>query len=378
MVVESIQRNCCVVDGSRRLRHLHIFPHFPVFMGCTDASPENDLLHDMKWVICEDCGTIQLAELIPLPVLYSKSHNSGVVGGLWARHHQKFADFILKYSPKTVLEIGGGHGTLSMLCTEKSPEIDWTILEPNPSPRPHCRARYLRGFFDEEFRFDRVADTLVHSHFFEHLYEPARFLRDLGRFLPLGGKNLFSIPNLPVMLERGYTNCINFEHTYFMGIRMLEALCLRHGFRVIEKVNFLEDHSVFFATERIDVCISPLPNEFDLNLAAFRRYLEHHHLLVKELNSRILSHNGPVYLFGAHVFSQYLVAFGLDTSVVQLVLDNDPMKHGKRLSGTNLNVAGTEILANVKNPLIVLRAGVYNDEVRENILCNINSEAVFV
>jgi len=378
MPIEVIHRERCVVDGSQRLRHLHRFPEFPVFMGCTADRPEDDLRHDMHWMICEDCGTIQLSELIPLSVLYAHSHNSGVVGGLWAKHHHAFAEFVLQHSPKTVLEIGGGHGMLSMHCHEKVPDIDWTILEPNPSPRPDCRARYLQGFFDEHFQFDRSVDTVVHSHLLEHLYEPTQFLDQLARILPIGGKHIFSIPNLPVMLERGYTNCINFEHTYFIGVEMLEAMCLRHGLRVIEKQLFLDDHSIFIATERTIRQDVELPQDLSVNQAKYRNYLGINYEQVRKINALISAHSGPVYVFGAHVFTQYLIAFGLDISRVTMILDNDPAKHGRRLTGSMLSVAGPGVLKDVNDALVVLRAGVYNDEVRSDIIDNINPAVRFL
>jgi hypothetical protein len=85
----------------------------------------------------------------------------------------------------------------------------------------------------------------------------------------------------------------------------------------------------------------------------------------------------PVYLFGAHVFAQYLIAFGLDTSLIVSLFDNDPKKLGKRLYGTNLRVQSPSVLREVKNPIVILKAGVYNEEIKADILCNINSSVVF-
>lgn len=378
MTFDALPRPHCVVDRSSRLSPLHTFPRFPVWMGCTDTPADADLRQDMRWVICEDCGTIQLAELIPLDILYAHSHNSGVVGGLWAKHHQAFADFVLRQSPQRVLEIGGGHGLLSMLCHEQQPRLDWTILEPNPTPRAECKARYIKGFFDEAFTLDQAVDTVVHSHFLEHLYDPLSFLGNLQRFLQPGGRQVFSIPNLPVMLERYYTNCINFEHTYFVDETMLEAVMAQQGLQITAKEYFLDDHSIFYATERTTPVSAPLPSRLDINRQRYQGYLDHHLQLVNQLNSAMSAHHGPVYLFGGHVFSQYLIAFGLDTRSIRLILDNDPMKQGKRLSGTALQVASPKVLAGVDDAIVILRAGVYNAEIQRDILDNINPTVRFI
>lgn len=378
MSIDILHRTHCVVDQSQRLTPLYTFKDFPVWMGCTDEPANADLRHDMRWVICEDCGTIQLDQLIPLDVLYAHSHNSGVVGGLWARHHQAFAEFVLAQSPRTVLEIGGGHGILSMQAHAVNPDIDWTILEPNPTPRPECKARYVKGFFDQHFRLDHPVDTVVHSHFFEHLYQPALFLQQLQQFLPVGGRQVFSLPNLPVMLQRQYTNCLNFEHTFFVDEAMLEALLAQNGFRILAKQYFLDDHSIFYSTERVDSATAPLPNAITANRALYQRYVDHHRELIAELNQRIAGHSGPVYLFGAHVFSQYLFAFGLDAGRIERILDNDASKQGKRLTGSNCRIASPKLLAGVDNALVILKAGVYNEEIRRDIVDNINPAVQFI
>ena len=57
--------------------------------------------------------------------------------------------------------------------------------------------------------------------------------------------------------------------------------------------------------------------------------------------------------------------------------NNDPKKQGKRLYGTNLMVQSPSVLREVKNPIVILKAGVYNEEIKADILLNINSSVVF-
>ena len=85
----------------------------------------------------------------------------------------------------------------------------------------------------------------------------------------------------------------------------------------------------------------------------------------------------PLYLFGAHVFAQYLIAMGLNTEKIVCLLDNDKNKQGRRLYGTKLKVASPKILADVRDPIVILKAGVYNDEIKEDIVDNINKATVF-
>ena len=142
-----IERLNCVVSGQADLEHLYTFSDFPVFMGCSDKPESTDLKFDMSWSISRSSGLIQLNKLLPLEVVYSNSHGSGTVGSLWKQHHQEFAKFISTYSPSKVLEIGGGSGILANEF-QKTREIPWTIVEPNPSPIKNCKAKFIKGFFD--------------------------------------------------------------------------------------------------------------------------------------------------------------------------------------------------------------------------------------
>jgi hypothetical protein len=277
------------------------------------------------------------------------------------------------------LELGGAHGILSKEYKHFG-TIPWTILEPNPAPVDGCDAHFIKGFFDDKFSSSESFDTVVHSHVFEHIYEPNQFMRHLADFMSAGSHLIFSLPNIRVWLERKYTNGINFEHTIFLTEPYVEYLLAKHGFRLLSREHFMDDHSIFYATVR-DPFVKPVDLPGDLyhkNKKLYLDYIEYHEELIKEINNKIKNAKQPVYLFGAHVFAQYLIAFGLDTSRIVSLLDNDPNKHGKRLYGTNLMVDSPKALAQLENPIVILKAGVYNKEIKADILNNINDRVVFL
>jgi hypothetical protein len=183
-----------------------------------------------------------------------------------------------------------------------------------------------------------------------------------------------------VMLERGYTNCINFEHTLLLSEPYVEHLLARHGFRLERKEHFLDDHSVFYRARRDpSVRAADLPEGlYERYAHLYRRYVDSHLELAAQLNARIEATKEPVYLFGAHVFAQYMLAFGLDGTRLAGILDNDQNKQGKRLYGTNLAVQLPSVLAQHDRPIVILRAGVYNEEIRVGIATKVNANTVFL
>ena len=182
------------------------------------------------------------------------------------------------------------------------------------------------------------------------------------------------------MLERKYTNGLNFEHTVFLTEPYIDYLLSKHGFRLLEKKFFMDDHSIFYAAVRdssIELDQLP-PGLYERNKQLYIDYVQYHEELIVELNAVINKTERPVYLFGAHVFSQYLIEFGLDTSKIVCLLDNDTAKHGKRLYGTDLTVQSPRILEDISEPIVILKAGVYNSEIKEAILRDINDNVTFI
>jgi hypothetical protein len=185
---------------------------------------------------------------------------------------------------------------------------------------------------------------------------------------------------MQVWLDRKYTNCINFEHTVFLTEPYVEYLLAKHGCRLLNKEHFRDGHSIFYATVR-DPSVKPValpPGLYETNKQLYLNYVRYHEELITDLNGRMSQSTQPIYLFGAHVFAQYLIAFGLDTNRIISLLDNDPKKQGKRLYGTSLIVQSPKVLREVERPIVILKAGVYNQEIKEDILQNINKAVTFL
>ena len=85
-------------------------------------------------------------------------------------------------------------------------------------------------------------------------------------------------------------------------------------------------------------------------------------------NKIIEDHSGPVYLFGAHVFSQSLIVLGLKTDKIVGVLDNAGDKQNKRLYGTPFQVFNPSVILELSNVMIILNVSHYQAEIRNQLL----------
>ncbi|MGJ0112871.1 class I SAM-dependent methyltransferase [Campylobacter molothri] len=373
--IKLVKRHKCVISDSD-LEFLSQ-DKFPLFCGCVNSDDQDDYICDQNWTISKE-GVIQLQNLIPLDLLYANGHDAGSVGALWEEHHKEFANFVIKTNPKSVLEIGGGHGKLSQNCLGIK-NIKWTIVEPNTENK-YENVDYIDGFFHKEIFNDRYFDTIVHSHTFEHIYNPHEFLEEISSVLMGGGRMIFSLPNMKKWLENKFTNCLNFEHTIFLTENVLEFLLQKHRFRVLEK-QYFKEHSIFYHVckdESIDTLKVVLKNEYDENKKLFLDMKKYYQEKIFSLNQILETTNKKIYLFGAHLFSQYLIYNGLKIDKIISILDNNPNKQEKRLYGTNFKVKSPKILKEQDDSLVILNAGVYNDEIRKDIINNINKNVEII
>ena len=376
--MNKITRDKSVITRINNLEHLYTFKDFPVFFGCTTEPKEKDIVADMEWGIDHLTGIIQLTELIPLDILYMEQHVDAT-GQTWNEYNNNFSEYVLKNKTGNILEIGGGSGKIANIILSKDNSINFTAVEPNPLFEEKDNLKVIKAFFSRDLK-NQIDNnqTVIFSQVYEHVYDPEEFLTEISEFLPIGGKMIFAYPNLEYWFQNKFTNAINFEHTMLMTDYYVDYFLKKTGFNILEKIEY-KNHSHFYTvekTERKENII--LSNRYKHYKKMFNDYIAYHKNLVDQLNKQIEETNSEIFLFGGHIFSQYLIAFGLNTSRIVNILDNSPLKQEKRLYGSDLVVKSPKVLSEYKNPIVILKAGLYNDEIKADILTNINSNVTFI
>lgn len=368
MDINYTRRSKSIITQESNLEKFIEFKDFPVFIGCTDKPQSEDLFADMSWDICKTSGCIQLSKLLPIDLIYSGYH-SEALGGVWKKHHEMFTEFIVKNTSKNILEIGGSNGALAEMICENNSEIKWTIIEPNPDKNKNFKNKninLIKDFLNKNIPIEKGRDV-IHSHVFEHTYEPNRFLEDISEYLEIGGKQIFSIPNLKSYLKMKYSNTINFEHTFYFNEEMLEYLFNKYDFKVLAKEYFL-DHSIFYAVEKVsNLKKIKISNFYEENKRDYLLMVNYYKELVSKINEITKQNSQPVFLFGAHIFSQFLIYLGINQENLVSILDNSAYKEGKRLYGTKFNITKPESIRSFKKPNVIIFAGQYQDEIERQV-----------
>jgi hypothetical protein len=368
----------CPISKSKNFKKIYSIKKFPIFMGVSKI-PSNYKFHNLNWWINKKSGNVQIFPKISLEKLYFKSHGSGTVGKTWEDHHKTFYSLIKPYIKGNICEIGGGNNSILTKINSFSKIDSFYSFDKNLIiKKKNKKILKIKKFFNKNF-FDKKKikfKLVVHSHTFEHLYDPTSFLKTIKFILAENGKHIFSMPNMNSMVKRGYSNALNFEHPIFFDEKLVEALLYDNNFQIIKKKYYKKDHSIMYITKVSKVLRFNKYLRYKKNLKIFTTMFSLWEKDIKKIN-RLTSGFDKIFIFGAHIFSQLLIFNGLNKKNIFGILDNDKKKINNYLYGTKYKIYSPTILKNFLSPIVILRAGPYNAEIKRQIFL-INPSAIII
>lgn len=328
-----------------------------------DMSDNNFVSIPYNVCVCSKCKTPQNKYLANLDEVYKVNHADST-GTTMIELHKANLNMILKYKDNihNILEIGSSVGVLADMILDKL-DMTYNIIEPSFFGNKDNKVIY-DGFYENVDDSNIDADTLVISHVFEHFYNPREILRKVSKNKNI--KNFFLVfPDLEYYINNNVLHVLNTEHTYYVDNKFLVNILKLHGFDLVEETNY-KNHSVIFYFRRNEekvenVTVDFINENYDLNT-----YFDRISDTVSYFN-KVISSNKNTYLWPASVHTLYLMVFGLNYNDISGLLDNSPLKIGKKMYGTNKPVYSFLDKIKDKNSVILINGGVFNKEV-ENIL----------
>lgn len=354
-------RKNCVLCESKNLKNIFTFG-MPIYMGVLESKHSAELFSHMTFLKCDDCGEVQIKELIDLDILYQTNHNIGVIGPTWTKHYHEFADFIKEdIIGKNVLEISDPSAKVAKLSKEFN---EWVIIEPNPEEFEIENVKVIKSFFDSSINLDKKYDVIIHSHLLEHIHDPNSFFKLCYDSLTDDGVMLISIPNMYSIAKNNNSpnNILHFEHTYYLDSHVLNYLAGKNGFRVMGQKPFL-GHSLFYRLEKSKILTKTSADPID-----FKGLFKFHKKYIEDIKKLLSGTDLKVYLFGAHVSSQFYLSNGLTENLITGILDNSIEKQGHTLYGFNLKVSSPHIIEKHERCIVICsHTGIYRDEIEKQL-----------
>ena len=363
---KTLKREQCLIDHKSKIKNFYKFKNFPLFIGCTDTSIKKDKFVNMEWGV-SNYGLVQLKKLIDPKELYKKYH-SEAIGKVWDRHNIEFCKFIKKYSGSKILEVGSGSCQIAKELVKSKKIKNWINIEPGISKNKikNKKIKLISNFIENvNSKNYKYQDTFVHSHTLEHFYDPINVLKKVINESNIN-KMIFSVPNLAEYVKRKYSNSLNFEHTFLLSEELTSFFLKEFNF-VVKKKKYFLNHSIFYYAEKSSKIIKKKKPNLKKHKINFSKMVNYYKKEIKKINKIITNSNSPSFIFGAHVFTQFLINFGLKEKLLKNVLDNSDQKYNKRLYGTNLIVKKPNLLKTISQANVIVKVGEYQTEVERQL-----------
>jgi hypothetical protein len=222
---------------------LFSFEKFPLSV-CTQDGPLNEAEELIPaWIEEDEQGLISFLPYVDPTKIYISQHNSSI-GETWKNHNDLFAKFILQSEKEKVVDIGGGSGNIFKSYIRYNPDVSWKVVDLNPTVSDD-RVTLVRGLYTPEQVSE--GDTIITSHFLEHVVDLTKFLVELRERNPK--YHIFTLPNFKKYAQNNYAATIMFEHPHFLTEEYLDYILAATGWDVQEK-QYYKDHSIFLELHR--------------------------------------------------------------------------------------------------------------------------------
>ncbi len=205
---------------------------FPATAALALALPKFPL----TWLLCYDCGLVNVEPDIPDDVIYrTYSYAASTVPAL-VRHHAGFAKVLMERyrEPVRLLEIGCNDGVL----LDNLPDT-WDLVGVDPSDVAR-EAAHGKGYHLLSEAFGHGGDLLpdyfdvvTSSNSFAHFTDIAGALEGVNRVLKPGGEFWLEVHSLEATLNSRQWDTIYHEHKVEWSVWSLRSVVRRYGFEEV-------------------------------------------------------------------------------------------------------------------------------------------------
>ncbi|TSC62236.1 MAG: C-methyltransferase [Parcubacteria group bacterium Gr01-1014_106] len=348
----------------------------------------------LEMCVCPHCTLVQLSTTIAKEDLFTEYRYLSSASQTQIRYLGDLAAMLAKrftlHEHSRILEVGSNDGTLLAAF------LPWTkhILGIDPAKNlvPEASSRGVPMVAD--FLTEETAEQITkeHGHFdiilglnvYAHNPDIGALLRATHTLLSPDGTFILEAVNASKTILRGSYDTVYHEHVFCYSLTALHTLYARAGLTVVDvEETPMQGGSLRVYAQRTDHHPTIAPAVAQMldderadgitNLGTYQRVGEsvrqHIHALregVEELQRR----HGRVWALGASARGVVILNAGkLDTTVIECIVDDTPLKQGRHVPGVHIPVVGWETLrALPKKPTaFLLTAWNYEREVLEKL-----------
>jgi methylation protein EvaC len=355
------------------------------------VSPEESRDHftyELKPAVCMSCGLFQLVEVPPPGVLFNADYPFFTsTSQVMTNHFQQWAEELVKrvrpVKDPFIVEIGSNDGTFLANVARRG--VRHLGVEPARSVADAARKKgvaTLDAFFGSETA-DRIrrdqgqADIVVAANVIAHITTVADVAAGIATLLKDDGIFTFEAVSLADVIRNTEFDQLYDEHVFTFSAHAVAKLFARVGLELVD-VAHQSAHGgslryVLARTGRLPVDPSvsrALRDERELGLEDMRVYKAFAKRCasirddLKQLLQDLHKKGKPVVGYGATAKSTTVLNYcGVDSELIEFIVDNTPVKQGKLTPGTRIPIRPPACFAERNHEFTLLLAWNHRSEI---------------
>lgn len=380
----------CRICESSALREVLDLGRMPLANSFIDDPEEAEVDYPLRVVWCEECGLVQLDEVVPPGELFSEYIYVSGTSDRLRRHFDELAgDVIERFDVGTegkVLDIGSNDGTLLGRFREHG--LDVLGVEPAENIVKIAESNGIETI-NEFFRPSVAAelaerhgkrDVVTATNVFAHTHDVDSFLEGVAQALTKEGVLVIEVPYLVDLLENTEFDTIYHEHLSYFSVLPLERLFENHDFELnrVERVDIHGGSIRLYATKR-GSSHEPDCSAEELITLEKRRGLESAEVYdrfsskVRGLKSELVdlleeltAEGHSVAGYGAAAKGNTLLNYyDIGPEVIDFIADKNELKQGTYTPGTNIEIAPPSRIYETDPDYLLILAWNFAEEIME-------------
>lgn len=377
-VTKISQCRMCKSPGFVKVISLNETPPANSFLNKKQLSqPES--FYPLEVVFCKKCGQLQLAHVVHPDILFRDYVYVSSTSPVFVSHFQEYAESIFNKfklnSDSLVIDVGSNDGVLlkpfkslgtKVLGIDPAVEIALKATRDGIETLPH----YLDQKLAQEIVKDYgQANVITANNVFAHVHDLDELTSAIRMLLSPEGVFVIEAPYLVNLLQKNLFDTIYHEHLSYLSITPLVAFFKRHQMKIID-VQETDSHGgsirIFVAKNnsrhKINLVVDKMINhEKKLGLDKEKTYLDFAKKIEKnkeelvKLLQELKAKGRMIVGYGAPAKGNTLLNyFGIDTKLLDYIIDDSPLKQGLYTPGTHIPVVNKEKLFSSPRPDYVL------------------------
>jgi len=352
------------------------------------SSPADDTRFPLALACCRDCGLAQLRETVRPDVLFRDyaylTRYSGTLVDSFSRLAPRIREELGLDGRDLVYDIGGNDGTLLGFYRR----LGVRVLDVDPSPAaemaraegiPVC-PEFLDEAVAERLVFEYGQGAAVHIHnCLAHCPDLPGVLRALRLLIGDAGTLVIETPSALDLVRNVRVDCVYHEHVFYFSMtslgRALAAADL-YPWRVERTPNHGRSLLVFASAQPREGTGS-VQKELRREAAAGADRPTFYRALAAGVASarprlrgvleQVFVSGRVAVAYGAAAKTTCLLnVFGIDVPWIRFAVDHSPLKVGRRIPGTHIEIRPPDILAEWPPDMVLITAWNLADEIVRN------------